>query len=809
MVDLSSLPAYAAASLRALGPVATERDGWLCHCPNPRHGGDSHPSLRVTVGDSGRLLVLCRSGCPTGEVLQAAGLTYRDLHCPAGETPLEPLAMEASELTQADAELRDEVYRSLLGVLKLGGEHLKSLLARGLDAQAVSANQYRTLDRAAKASAPKKLFREYGDSLFGVPGFRPSGGGASFSTGVEGIVIPCRSREGLIVALKVRRDDKGEGPRYVYLSGTQEGEVSSGTHLHHPVPPPGVLHGDYVLVTEGELKADVTQHLTGRQCVSVPGVSLWRKAVDELADIADARARTVVAFDWPDVVKNYAVFSAARDFIRGLRDVGVNASLLTWDEKLGKGVDDMYAGGGVPVTVSGEDLTRKLDALEQAHNHVPMPVATASLVSGEAGWKPAPFPTWVFPPKVAAFVKEVSTSKSCPADFPGTACLNVAASAVGTTRAIRMKSDWVERPCLYSIIVAEAGSRKSPALKAVLAPVYRHQGLIYSRDEKSSETVYVNDSTLEALGAVLEKNPRGVLQFRDEAAGFFLDFNKYRGGKGGDRQAYLTFWSCEPWKINRKSGDPIHIPMPYVSILGGIQPALLSEMEDRSGREDGFIHRFDFSMPEAQTYPGWDESFVSESAMADWSEAVTHLYTLKHREEQVGDGKTMAHSHVLNLSPAAKRLYVDWYNAHQDEIRNLVDLKLKGPWAKMEAKCARYALVLRLLWTEDPDGLEEVQAGDVERAIALVDYYKSHSRGVYSRLKNTAEDDHVVRLLQLVAASPGQSVTVREAMRGLKLHTKTATSAVFKRAADLGKGSVARLSYPNNRSAEVFTTRED
>lgn len=58
------------------GEVVEERDGYLVHCPAHT---DSKPSLRVTVSDRGKVLVRCRAGCETKDVMKAAGLTMRDL----------------------------------------------------------------------------------------------------------------------------------------------------------------------------------------------------------------------------------------------------------------------------------------------------------------------------------------------------------------------------------------------------------------------------------------------------------------------------------------------------------------------------------------------------------------------------------------------------------------------------------------------------------------------------------------------------------------------------------------------------------
>jgi hypothetical protein len=62
--------------LRALGDYKRQRNGYVARCPSH---DDKNPSLRVGEGDGGRVLIKCRAGCPTPKVLQAIGLSIRDL----------------------------------------------------------------------------------------------------------------------------------------------------------------------------------------------------------------------------------------------------------------------------------------------------------------------------------------------------------------------------------------------------------------------------------------------------------------------------------------------------------------------------------------------------------------------------------------------------------------------------------------------------------------------------------------------------------------------------------------------------------
>lgn len=62
--------------------VSLKHDHWIAACPVPHHGqgrGDRRPSVSVSEGDDGRVLVKCKAGCSTEAVLQEVGLEMRDL----------------------------------------------------------------------------------------------------------------------------------------------------------------------------------------------------------------------------------------------------------------------------------------------------------------------------------------------------------------------------------------------------------------------------------------------------------------------------------------------------------------------------------------------------------------------------------------------------------------------------------------------------------------------------------------------------------------------------------------------------------
>ncbi len=62
--------------------VRRVQDGWMVTCPAHE---DRTPSLHVSEGDDGRVLLHCHAGCETGDVLAADGLDFPDLFPDGGE----------------------------------------------------------------------------------------------------------------------------------------------------------------------------------------------------------------------------------------------------------------------------------------------------------------------------------------------------------------------------------------------------------------------------------------------------------------------------------------------------------------------------------------------------------------------------------------------------------------------------------------------------------------------------------------------------------------------------------------------------
>lgn len=304
-------------------------DGALAGCMRVQEG-----SFKSREGRDGSTVYLHR----------LVGGPRRDADLPAAPGP---------EAKRASADTLHAVYSDLLARLTLAQAHREGLRARGLADEAIDRGGYRTLPGQGRPRLVRGVRERFGDQVLSVPGFVvKEGRTGSYVTlrGPAGLVVPCRDRAGRIVALKMRRDDAGEGgPRYVYCSSAGHGGAGPGAPVHLPVGTPETA--ELVRVTEGELKSDAVQWLTGTPTLSVPGVSSWRRALPVLKALGCKTAR--LTFD-ADAKENPTVSRALVACAHALAEAGFAVELERWEASDGKGLDDLLAAGKTPEVLTGD-----------------------------------------------------------------------------------------------------------------------------------------------------------------------------------------------------------------------------------------------------------------------------------------------------------------------------------------------------------------------------------------------------------------------------------------------------------------------
>jgi DNA primase len=291
---------------------------------------------RCGVRQGRRALVLCYK-VPSAEHSADGGFIHRLDAVRAAALPV--VALPPS-VERAPPEVLDRAYRAMCSRLGLSSAHRAALLARGLSAEHIAAAGYATLEREGRAALARAMVDAVGEEhARRTPGYvtrERDGRSWPSVAGWPGLLVPCRDERGRILGLQVRRDEPGDGPRYVWLSSRSQGGASASTFAHVPVIAPNARR-DEVIITEGPLKADVVTALDGRLCIAVPGVSAWARA---LPVVEALRPRSVlVAFD-TDVMTNPAVKLAHDALCSALAAHSIRAASLRWPPLLGKGLDD-------------------------------------------------------------------------------------------------------------------------------------------------------------------------------------------------------------------------------------------------------------------------------------------------------------------------------------------------------------------------------------------------------------------------------------------------------------------------------------
>jgi hypothetical protein len=882
--------------LEALGEVQARGDGWDAACPCPTHGRDgvdgSKNSLRITVGEEGKVCLKCRVGCPVEGILDAVGLRMGHLFPYGGEEPYPLELASASSGSEGpgrmELQVRDKVYRAILERhLELRSETRGQLVRRGLDHARLVAGEYVNLSANEGPKLAHDLVAELGeDPVYATPGFYRDAQGKPACAATEGLVIPIRDRTGLVVAFKTRRYGNAK-PKYLYWSSARYQGPSPGTPVHWPVGAfEAACSKGLVRITEGELKADVAFHLSGLPTFSVPGVGVWERALPELEALkARGVTKILLTFDLIDVQDNSEVAGCLHLLTLACKERGFQVGTESWPEpEKYKGVDDAL--------VAAQPLTQHWPTEQPGAATLPEPVAT---------WEPPAFPLDVLPEPVRGFVGAVAEELQCPVDFPAVAALAVAARAVGTTCRVALGGNWKEFCNLWLVTVAKVGAAKSPAFKTAMAPIKFHQ---QDQNEKHAESqrsyrrlhdkwkadaararrskgpqppqpaepeppthYYLSDYTMEVLAVRLDENARhgrhdpSLLVYLDEVVSLTRAMNQYKGGRGTDRSNWLSGWSNEDIKVDRKTDNlTLMVSAPAVTLFGGIQPEVLSELVDRNAADDGFFARFLFSMP--REMPDFDPAKRPPAGAAftslarAWRVVVSRLLLLKRerhlaQHEQpadwfgVGVGRTLSTGSSterppedLPLTPAAQTAWAaalarhnaqkqaPWYAASFDPC-----------WPKFRAYLGRLALLLHLVrvacgqkgvlqppWRAGhpdeavPPGYSmlrpilscgEVDEEDVVAAEALVDYFKAMLCGVDKALPIGPADRRLREFAAWVQSKPQGKVTLRQVYHNhhFGCRGKKEARQLFLDAADRALGQVVTATDTKHRGPVFVVNR--
>jgi len=356
------------------------------------------------------------------------------------------------------------------------------------------------------------------------------------------------------------------------------------------------------------------------------------------------------------------------------------------------------------------------------------------------------FPTDVFPKQIEENIKDTNRTLGFPIDFAACSALSALAAAIGNTYKAKVKNGYTQPATLYIAIIGSPGTNKSQPVTHFLAPLNKRNKEGYEQFQKEYKdyklklrklkkgepepkepklTQYiVSDVTIEAVIQVHSSNPRGVIVYVDELAGFIKSEGRYNGG--GDTEFWLSNFSGTTVTVNRKTSGSIQIPYPSISIIGTIQPKIL-EQSFKDKTDNGYVDRILCSFPDNLKKEFWTNEELSIDTISDWEKIIFTL--LDHPFE---------YSKYLPFSKEAYKRLFEWQKWLTNKTNSVQNDSIKGIYSKMELYCIRFALILEISkYACQESSAEEISLHSVEGAIKLTDYFISTALKVNTIIYDT------------------------------------------------------------------------
>ncbi len=400
-----------------------------------------------------------------------------------------------------------------------------------------------------------------------------------------------------------------------------------------------------------------------------------------------------------------------------------------------------------------------------------------------------PFPVEALPEPLGEYVRQGALALGCDPAYLALPALAVAASVIGNRRTIRLKRGWDEPCIIWSAIVGDSGTLKSPAyLKAVghLFQLQRellakHKARVAKYREEMQEhqaakrkakeggtdpgappaapllpRVVVSDTTVEKLAEILEDNPDGILVARDELAGWLGSFTRYKGKAGGtDLPNWLEMHRAGTVIVDRKTSErqTLYIPRAAVSITGGIQPGVLARALTPDFLDAGLAARLLLAMPPKQR-KRWSEVEIAPDVERAYEKTLDALLAL---DSDIGtDGEKLPY--VMELGPGAKRAWVDFYDEWARE-QAAAEGELAAALSKLEGYAARFALLHHVVGRTargQTAPLVRIRKESVDAGVTLCRWFAAEVRRIYAMLSESTEERDSRRLVEFIRARGGR-----------------------------------------------------
>jgi hypothetical protein len=418
-----------------------------------------------------------------------------------------------------------------------------------------------------------------------------------------------------------------------------------------------------------------------------------------------------------------------------------------------------------------------------------------------AQFDPPELPRDILPKIIEDFARERSDIMGADPAGLALAALAVCAAAIPDRITLQVKKRdpaWKESARLWVALIAPPSGKKSPIMSEAARPLKRLDAEMFavylsekakydelSKEEKKTATaprqvrLRIEDTTIEAVQEVFKDSHDGVLCLQDELSGWFGAMDKYTSGRGAakDRAFWLQAYNGGSYAVNRIGRGAALIHNNGISVLGGIQPALLRQIVEGSV-DDGLIQRL-LPIVLQRGYESKDQD----------PEGAVGLYACLI--ERLGS-RTSSTPVLVHFEDGGYAIRQRLEGKHLDLMScETINPKLAAHIGKYDGIFARLCLIWHCIEHAEEDlilPVSENTALHVEQF--LHGFLFPHALAFYSGLLGLADDhNRLTAVAGYILARELTTVTNRDVARGdrtMRGLTKAETSAVFEQLEALG-----------------------
>lgn len=353
----------------------------------------------------------------------------------------------------------------------------------------------------------------------------------------------------------------------------------------------------------------------------------------------------------------------------------------------------------------------------------------------------------------------------------------------------KKNGDWKLTPNLWGVIIGNPSERKSPVVEQFLKPIKRFESKSFeiyksemkqyesekseiiiaekvkkkalqeayeardkkridaarsidipSLDEPKMERFIINDATTEKIGELMSGNPRTILQYRDELAGFFAALSK--AGREGDRSFYLeAFKGDAAYTSDRIGRGTVHIDNLSIGLFGTIQPEMMEKYiiprEGDSG--DGLAQRLQLAVfSDNATRPYYDKPI--DTSARDSAYEILEKLAYENYEQLAGAKIDYDGIPYFRFNKEAQDRFEKWYAGTKIKESTESNVNIQAHIGKYYGLLPLLALTFFLIdKIAGVTNATAIEVSHVELSVRWCTVLESHARKMYSLTEGASE----------------------------------------------------------------------